>query len=232
MNELACLILDYNRPQNMLEIIEAVNRQNINVDLYIVHQGNNREYDCFENIHLEHNRGPRTKYQILSLIDNPYTIIIDDDLKPVGENIFDVMLQYAKELKTLVGAYGLILGNNKNMPYTSGQRIFHTSTPVEVDIILANFHLVETAFAAKLWNNNKEVTQKSMSFSDLFNKDPLFGTNEDVILSYLYKKANMNVYVVGTGIKGYQELDNMGGLEFEEGHLRSRNELAKELFYG
>lgn len=182
MNELACVILDYRRPQNMEEIIDAINHQSIATDVYIAHQENRRNYDgVCENIHLERNRGCKARYQILPLVNNPYTMIIDDDLRPAVVNIFEVMLEFAKKLDTRVGAYGLNLGRNPKQPYSSGTRIYHTVSPVPVDIILGNFQMINTRRGSRIWNENHNLIR------DVTNDGEIIGC-DDIILSYLYKR--------------------------------------------
>jgi hypothetical protein len=222
--ELAVVVLDWKRPQNMPYVIQAIREQSIALDLYIVHQANNRVYDSAENIHVETNRGCGTRWDILPLIENTYTVFIDDDMKLIDNKILETMLNHVKE-KFHVSAVGITLGDHPEKPYSSGDKVYAPLELTKVDICMGNLNMVQTRLARGLWCSHIELTRTMRR-----PETSIIG-DDDIISSYLFAKAGYGNYVVGNGEKPYEMLSTLHGLEHMPSHYEFRNELCRLLTF-
>jgi len=222
MNELACLILDWKRPQNMEAVIAGVLSQSIDVNLYIVHQENDRVYPGAENIHIQTNRGCGSRWNALPFVESKYTVFLDDDLQLTDPQIFETMLSYVKTLDH-VSAVGALLGDHADKPYTSGNKVYAPIEPTEVDICLGNLNMVKTEMAIRVWCTQLDFIRTMRRPGTMIIGD------DDIISSFLFTQSGFSNYVVGNDVIPYQTLSTLHGLENDPDHYNFRNSLCIRL---
>ena len=222
--ELAVVVLDWKRPQNMGSVIEAIRGQSIPVDLYIVHQANNRVYESAENIHVQTNRGCGTRWDILPLVENPYTVFIDDDLRLTDEKILETMLHHVKT-HNHVSAVGITLGDHPEKPYSSGTKVYAPIELTRVNICMGNINMVYTRLARTIWCSHTAYIRT------MRRPETAIIGDDDIISSHLFNKENFSNFAVGNGEKPYETLSTLHGLENMPGHYEFRNELCKKLAF-
>ena len=222
--ELAVVVLDWKRPQNMESVIESIRGQSIPVDLYVVHQANNRVYESAENIHVETNRGCGTRWDILPLVENPYTVFIDDDIKLTDDKILETMLYHVKT-RGHVSAVGITLGDHPERPYSSGNKVYAPKEPTRVNICMGNINMVNTRKARTIWCGATEYIRTMRR-----PETSIIG-DDDIISSHLFNRNSYLNYAVGNGEKPYETLSTMHGLENMPGHYEFRNELCTKLTF-
>jgi hypothetical protein len=222
--ELAVVVLDWKRPQNMPHVIQSIREQSIPVDLYIVHQANNRVYDSAENIHVQTNRGCGTRWDILPLVENKYTVFIDDDIKLTDPKILETMLIHVRS-KDHVSAVGIILGEHPERPYSSGNKVYAPEKLTEVNICMGNINMIRTRYARIMWCSSTEyIRTMRRPGTDIIGDD-------DIISSYLFNQSRFKNYSVGNGEKPYETLSTLHGLENMPDHYEFRNELCRKLTF-
>lgn len=219
--ELACVILDWKRPDNMPKVLEGVRRQSTECAIYVVHQENDRKYDVYENINLSINHACGARWSILSLIHLPYTVMVDDDLELTNPETFAVMLEAVKKYHH-VSAIGVNLGTAEE-PYLTGEKVVGTSEVQKVDICLGSLSMVRTTETAIIWNEGLPLVYQYQ------NRPAPYIKCDDILYAYLHRRAGGGEYVVGHGERPYEVLDTAHGLEHDPDHYTDRNDICKAL---
>jgi len=225
MNDVACLIVDWKREENLPAVLEGVRAQTLDMDIFVVHQENSRHCEGCINISHQGNIGSGMKFAVLSMIPNEYTAIIDNDLKLTDDLFMETLFLHC-ETHGFVGAVGVHLGPDPDKPYTSGSKIYAPIEPTPVDIVLTNACMLHTFEATKRWNSNLDLIRSIQCRKD---ERPEMLLNEDVIYSLVSIIEGRQPVAVGNGAIPYQVLDTADGLEHTELHYRSRDANASQL---
>lgn len=217
----ACVILDWKRPFNMEEVLQGIQSQSLRPTIYVVHVDNDRKYEGCININIEANYGPGIKFGIMSIIPEPYTVVVDDDIAVTDPGYIKLMYESCIS-KNYVGAVGVLLGPDPDKPYRSGGKVYAPEMDTPVDIILANLFMIKTEMANRLWN------QSLPTIRELQYRHYGFITNEDCIMGFLWKQSGLNSpYAVGTGERPYKVLDVRFGLENDPDHYIQRDRTCR-----
>jgi len=127
MKDVACLIIDWKREENLPAVLEGVRAQTLDMDIFVVHQANSRHCEGCININHQGNIGSGMKFAVLSMIPNEYTAIIDNDLQLTDDVFLETLFLHCVEYG-FVGAVGVHTGADLEKPYTSGSKI---NAPIE-----------------------------------------------------------------------------------------------------
>lgn len=221
MFEYACVVLDWKRPQNMGRVVDGIRKQSLENHLYIVHVENDRKVDEATNITLDVNYGPGVEFSILPIIHEPYTIFLDDDIGMTDPEYFSILGSAVKKYD-YTGCVGVMLGDDKAKPYTSGGKTYSPKEQFEADIVLANLFAMNTYRAAYVWSKYIAII-RSLQY-----RWPGFITNEDCMMSLLWQhEYGRKPVAVGTGEKPYEILSTKHGLEHDPDHYIQRDAVCK-----
>jgi len=225
MKDVACVVVDWKRKLNLPDVLAAIKRQTLKMDIYVVHQENFRHSDGCTNIHYENNLGSGMKFAVLSMIPNKFTAIVDNDLELTDVNFMETLFKHCHEYG-FVGAVGVHCGPDPDRPYTSGAKVNAPESPAPVDIVLTNACMLNTSEATARWNKNIELIRSIQCRKE---ERPEMLLNEDVIYSLLSVKDGRRPAAVGNGFLPYKVLSTAHGLEHTEIHYTSRDLNASQL---
>ena len=227
MDDVACVVLDWKRPQNMPTVLNALRRQEgVNIRIYVIHQENMRKYKDCENIWLERNYCCAARWLALPLIRERYTVFVDDDIELTDPGIVALLVRHLKTLHH-VSAAGSNFGDDPERPYTSGEKVWAPEEPAVVDVCLGNLNAVITREAANRWISALD------HIKDVATERPneMFICTDDIITSWLYVQAGMKNYAAGRGEVPYRVLDTAHGLEHRSEHPETRDRICRVLGY-
>lgn len=209
------LLLNWQRPTNVEEILRKLNSQNTPVEIFLWNNNfdNKTAFDVDLQINSNQNLYCFSRWLMSSFTDSKYVFTLDDDLIPTENNLIAKCIDYMEENQSvdMIGYSGVCLNEDKQ--YWKSQ---HINTPEknrckDVDIIKGRFMFVRKSFL-------KKVT---------FPSSPLIRGDDIYISSFTKNKVVPNFL-----FDNFRELDtcNSGLCNDKKVHKRKRQEIVNKYF--
>jgi GT2 family glycosyltransferase len=231
MHFVEAVIINWKRPQNVKQIVQALKQQTVPVTITVC--------DCHpepsfsldeETIHLvdrvyrwTHNLGAYSRYTPLASFDHPYTFFIDDDLLP-GKKCVEAYLQAATEMPEF-GVFGQLGRIMDASGIFRGQDIPLTESFIETDFIVRAY-FVKTRHLYNIVRFRWEIG---------YFEEPL--PEDDLLLCAALKYYdNLPCYLIPyhgdqETLVRYRDLNSEHALSSRINHYYKRTQFVKRLMY-
>lgn len=213
-DKVTAIILNYNRPNNIEQMVSALVNYN-NIDEIIISHGKKDTEILIDHPKVINETTIRNKYYgasrypLIESSSNDIILLLDDDMYPT-KYLLNKMIKYYKK-------YGMnnFYGPHKRTCDKNG----YTNKLLSYNIILQGLSLINKQTGIKIWNDMKN----NQHFQTVMNNK---GNGEDLLFSYLIKKnGGKNIYVKGI----YKELYNKNGYSSDKNHYKIRSKFCKAL---
>ncbi len=151
MKKVACILLNWKRPDNLKIIIEDIRNQSADIDIYL--WNNNKddktEYDVDHRIDSSDNLKCYPRWFLLNYVDADYAFVIDDDLTFSDHHVINDCLTKIPSDDTIIGLMGISL-NSELMYYGSKHKVVNQDQDSPVDIIKGRFMFFNVKYLKSL----------------------------------------------------------------------------------
>ncbi len=146
------ILLNWKRPENLVEVIKSIRSQNIPIDIWLWDNSNSEhKFDVDQRFQSSINLKCFPRWCLASMVQTEYFFVIDDDIMFTDGEVISDCIQYHKliDIEDLIlGQTGVIL--NKEMIYFNSEHFSNVERSVGVDIVKGRFMFMKQSVMNKV----------------------------------------------------------------------------------
>ena len=225
---LSVIILNYNRPHNISNIVKELKKFKIIDDIIISHGKKETEIliddpIIYNDTKLRNKYYSATRFELSKKAKNDFILFIDDDLYPDEYLLSDILINVKKDgFKNNKNLYGPVKRLCTDVYKTSGlsfDEIFRTNF-FKYNIVLTKLAVVNKNMAINIWEKIKKSKYLNIIMKNR-------GNGEDIIFAtFINLYGGKCKYVKGK----YIDLDSGNGYSSMDEHYNKRSELCMQIY--
>jgi len=232
--ELTVLLLNWRRPENLDEILDALAAQTVEPRVWL--WDNSGEFDedprVDRAVSADANWGCAPRWWLAAAAETEYVCSLDDDLKPTDAEVMEDMMHacMAREVPGIVGPYGW-RGRGRFMPggsppYKGGQHIGAGSENVAVDLVKGRCMMLPRRLLRRV-----PLSPPLPDDADI-NRAELLARCDDIYVNIMASRGRAERHLVPRVVEGrFEDVGGQDGraLATDSGHYETRERAIEAL---